>query len=212
MPHRLQRGSQGRRRRRRGQGPARPARRLRTIRRRRRRRIRSRQGRRIRSRQGRRIRQGRSRQSRGGGYDGGGRPPPPGDQPAPPAPARLVRVRLRRSRRRGWRGRPRRVQRFPSGRVQVGRSVPLLARRRGAAAPPPSDRRDDGPKVELGGDWNCDGCGNSNFSWRKTCKKCNAPKSQALKDAEKAATGVGSPLVSRTPATGSSSRGSTRRR
>ena len=37
--------------------------------------------------------------------------------------------------------------------------------------------------------WNCDGCGNSNFSWRKTCKKCNAPKSQALKDAEKAATG-----------------------
>ena len=56
-------------------------------------------------------------------------------------------------------------------------------------APPPSDRRDEGPKVELGGDWNCDGCGNSNFSWRKTCKKCNAPKSQALKDAEKAATG-----------------------
>ena len=43
--------------------------------------------------------------------------------------------------------------------------------------------------MELGGDWNCDGCGNSNFSWRKTCKKCNAPKSQALKDAEKAATG-----------------------
>ena len=57
------------------------------------------------------------------------------------------------------------------------------------AAPPPRDRRDDGPKVELGGDWTCDGCGNSNFSWRKTCKKCNAPKSQALKDAEKAATG-----------------------
>ena len=43
--------------------------------------------------------------------------------------------------------------------------------------------------MELGGDWTCDGCGNSNFSWRKTCKKCNAPKSQALKDAEKAATG-----------------------
>ena len=45
-----------------------------------------------------------------------------------------------------------------------------------------------GGQVALGGDWQCEQCGNSNFSWRKACKKCNAPKSRALKDAEKQAT------------------------
>ena len=44
------------------------------------------------------------------------------------------------------------------------------------------------PKVVPGGDWNCDTCGNSNFSWRKACKKCNKPKSKELKDAEQKAT------------------------
>ena len=38
-----------------------------------------------------------------------------------------------------------------------------------------------------GGDWTCDNCGNSNFNWRKSCKKCNKPKSRALKEAEQKA-------------------------
>ena len=74
----------------------------------------------------------------------------------------------------------------------TGAGTPHVGGAPSPAPPPPSDRdgrRDDGPKVELGGDWKCDGCGNSNFSFRKSCKKCNAPKSRALKDAEKAATG-----------------------
>ena len=33
-------------------------------------------------------------------------------------------------------------------------------------------------------DWQCDGCGNSNFNWRKSCKRCGAQKSKAVKDAE----------------------------
>ena len=124
----------------------------------------------------------------GGGYDGGGRPPPPADQPPPPPDSSAY----------GYAG--------PVVEAGAGARGVCNDFLRGAckwgdrcryshvggasqAAPPPSNRRDDGPKVELGGDWNCDGCGNSNFSWRKTCKKCNAPKSQALKDAEKAATG-----------------------
>ena len=37
------------------------------------------------------------------------------------------------------------------------------------------------------GDWTCDNCGNSNFHWRKSCKKCNKPKSRALKEAEQKA-------------------------
>lgn len=42
-------------------------------------------------------------------------------------------------------------------------------------------------KLDPSGEWRCDGCNNSNFSWRKTCKRCNAPKSAALKEAERAA-------------------------
>ena len=49
--------------------------------------------------------------------------------------------------------------------------------------------RPSAPK-EPSDDWQCDGCGNSNFQWRKACKRCNAPKSKAVKDAEqKAAAG-----------------------
>jgi RNA-binding protein FUS len=30
----------------------------------------------------------------------------------------------------------------------------------------------------VGNDWECDTCGNDNFSWRKSCKRCNKPKSK----------------------------------
>ena len=39
----------------------------------------------------------------------------------------------------------------------------------------------------VGNDWECDTCGNDNFSWRKSCKRCNKPKSKALKEAEQKA-------------------------
>ena len=39
----------------------------------------------------------------------------------------------------------------------------------------------------VGADWECDTCGNDNFSWRKSCKRCNKPKSKALKEAEQKA-------------------------
>ena len=46
------------------------------------------------------------------------------------------------------------------------------------------------PHAGASDDWQCDGCGNSNFQWRKACKRCGAPKSKAVKDAEqKAAAG-----------------------
>ena len=46
------------------------------------------------------------------------------------------------------------------------------------------------PQAGASDDWQCDGCGNSNFQWRKACKRCGAPKSKAVKDAEqKAAAG-----------------------
>ena len=41
--------------------------------------------------------------------------------------------------------------------------------------------------MDPNGEWRCDGCHNSNFSWRKTCKRCNAPKSAKLKEAERQA-------------------------
>ena len=50
-----------------------------------------------------------------------------------------------------------------------------------------NDGRGGGVKLDPSGEWRCDGCNNSNFSWRKTCKRCNAPKSAALKEAERAA-------------------------
>ena len=47
-----------------------------------------------------------------------------------------------------------------------------------AVAPPP-------PAAQpVSDDWQCDGCGNSNFNWRKSCKRCGAQKSKAVKDAE----------------------------
>ena len=184
VPHRLH---EDRRRRRRRRGRARPARpdprRLRTIRRRRRRRIRSRQGGgydatgaadTIATGVGIRSRQGQSRQ-----------PPPPRDQPPPPPESAYGYAGPVVEAGAGARGV---CNDFLRGACKWGDRC-RYSHVGGSAPPQPSDRRDDGPKVELGGDWTCDGCGNSNFSWRKTCKKCNAPKSQALKDAEKAATG-----------------------
>jgi RNA-binding protein FUS len=47
-----------------------------------------------------------------------------------------------------------------------------------------------GSSANASDDWQCDGCGNSNFQWRKACKRCGAQKSKAVKDAEqKAAAG-----------------------
>ena len=47
-----------------------------------------------------------------------------------------------------------------------------------------------GSKANASDDWQCDGCGNSNFQWRKACKRCGAQKSKAVKEAEqKAAAG-----------------------
>ena len=69
--------------------------------------------------------------------------------------------------------------------------MPLLAHRRrasGGGGGVGGGGGGTGGQVALGGDWQCEQCGNSNFSWRKACKKCNAPKSRALKDAEKQAT------------------------
>ena len=47
----------------------------------------------------------------------------------------------------------------------------------GGRAPPPAAQ-------PVSDDWQCDGCGNSNFNWRKSCKRCGAQKSKAVKDAE----------------------------
>ena len=45
--------------------------------------------------------------------------------------------------------------------------------------------RDD--KFDPDADWRCDQCNNSNFSWRKSCKRCGAGKSKELKERERAA-------------------------
>ena len=44
------------------------------------------------------------------------------------------------------------------------------------------------PKFDPDADWRCE-CGNSNFSWRKSCKRCGAGKSKELREAERAAQG-----------------------
>jgi len=42
-------------------------------------------------------------------------------------------------------------------------------------------------KLSEDGSWQCDSCSNTNFAWRKTCKRCDLPKSQKVKDEEKKA-------------------------
>ena len=42
-------------------------------------------------------------------------------------------------------------------------------------------------KLSEDGSWQCDSCSNTNFAWRKTCKRCDLPKSQRVKDEEKKA-------------------------
>ena len=42
-------------------------------------------------------------------------------------------------------------------------------------------------KLSEDGSWECDSCSNTNFAWRKTCKRCDLPKSQKVKDEEKKA-------------------------
>mgnify|MGYP001185405933 FL=1 len=42
-------------------------------------------------------------------------------------------------------------------------------------------------KFDPDADWRCDQCNNSNFSWRKSCKRCGAGKSKELKERERAA-------------------------
>ena len=47
--------------------------------------------------------------------------------------------------------------------------------------------RGGGERFDPDADWRCAECNNSNFSWRKSCKRCGAGKSKELKERERAA-------------------------
>ena len=47
--------------------------------------------------------------------------------------------------------------------------------------------RGGGERFDPDADWKCAECNNSNFSWRKSCKRCGAGKSKELKERERAA-------------------------